>query len=262
VQLIRQTDRQVPARSAFAGFRFLPEVIVLAVPAAPPRPGRTRRTCGARILGSAGGVGLFAREVRAAWQDRVVILSLMYVIVRQVLAVPVLLVRRDVSKEVELLVLRHENAVLRRGVSRIRYEPADRLWFAALARLLPRSRWGPVFPVTPATVLRWHRHLVARHWDYSRRRRQGRPPTAASVRRLVLRMAADNPLWGHRRIQGELARLGHRIAPSTVWQILTRAGIDPAPRRSGPTWKQFLTAQAHGIISCDFLTVDTVLLRC
>jgi putative transposase len=155
------------------------------------------------------------------------------------------------------------NPVLRRDVARVRYEPADRLWFAALSRLLPRSRWGQVFPVTPATLLRWHRRLVARHWNYSYRRRSrpGRPPTAASVRRLVLRMAGENPLWGHRRIQGELVRLGHRIAPSTVWEILTAAGIDPAPRRCGPTWRQFLTAQAHGIISCDFLTVDTILLR-
>ena len=113
-----------------------------------------------------------------------------------------LLFRRAVSKEAELLALRHENAVLRRSVARVRYEPADRLWFAALSRLLPRSRWVQVFPVTPATLLRWHRRLVARHWDYSHRRwnRPGRPPTAARVRRLVLRMAADNPLWGHRRI--------------------------------------------------------------
>jgi len=191
-----------------------------------------------------------------------VILSLAYVIVRQLLALLVLLLRRDASKEAELLVLRHENAVLRRSVSRVGYEPADRLWFAALARLLPRRRWAQIFPVTPATVLRWHRRLVARRWNYSQRRRgPGRPPTAASIRRLIVRLATDNPLWGHRRIQGELTRLGHRIAPSTVWEILTAAGIDPAPRRSGPTWKQFLTAQAHGIISCDFLTIDTVLLR-
>jgi putative transposase len=146
------------------------------------------------------------------------------------LALLVLVLRRDLAKEAELLALRHENAVLRRDVARVRYEPADRLWFAALSRLLPRSRWGQVFLVTPATLLRWHRRLVARHWNYSYRRRSrpGRPPTAASVRRLVLRMAAENPLWGHRRIQGELFRLGHRIAPSTVWEILTAAGIDPA----------------------------------
>jgi putative transposase len=122
-----------------------------------------------------------------------VILSLVYVIVRQILAGLVLLVGRDISKEAELLALRHENTVLRRNVARVRYEPADRLWFAALSSLLPRSRWGHVFPVTPATLMRWHRRLVARRWDYSRRRRPGRPPTAASIRRLVLRMAAENP---------------------------------------------------------------------
>jgi transposase len=102
-----------------------------------------------------------------------------------------------------------------------------------------------VFAVTPATLLAWHRKLVARRWDYGAGR-PGRPPTAAAVKPLVIRMAEENPYWGHRRIQGELVRLGHRIASSTVWQILHAAGIDPAPRRSGPTWKQFLTQQAKG----------------
>jgi hypothetical protein len=93
------------------------------------------------------------------------------------------------------------------------------------------------------------------------RRLPGRPRTAAAIRTLVLRIATDNPMWEHRRVQGELVRLGHRIAASTVWQILHDAGIDPAPRRSGPTWKQFLTAQARGILAADFVHVDTVLLR-
>jgi transposase InsO family protein len=118
-----------------------------------------------------------------------------------------------------------------------------------------------VFPVTPATILRWHRRLVARKWTYTHRRRWGRLPTATTVKKLILQMARDNPSWGHRRIQGELARLGHKIAPSTVWEILPAAGIDPAPRRSGPSWRQFLSAQAHGIIACDFFTVDTVTLK-
>jgi transposase len=166
-----------------------------------------------------------------------------------------------VSKDAELLALRHENAVLRRQVGRVRYQPGDRLWLAALSRLVPRRRWGEVFPVTPATLLAWHRRLVARKWDYSSRRRPGRPPTAAAVRKLVIRIAEENPTWGHRRVQGELIRLGHPIAASTVWQILHDAGIDPAPRRTGPTWKQFLTAQACGIIAVDFVHVDTVLLR-
>ena len=182
-------------------------------------------------------------------------------IVRFVLALVAVVVRGDVSKEAELLVLRHENAVLRRHVSRPRYESADRIWFAALSRLVPRRRWPAVFPVTPATILRWHRRLVARKWTYTDRRRPGRPSTVTAVRKLILQMARDNPGWGHRRIQGELARLGHQVAPSTVWEILTAAGIDPAPRRSGPTWRQFLSAQAHGIIACDFFAVDTVTLK-
>jgi transposase InsO family protein len=115
--------------------------------------------------------------------------------------------------------------------------------------------------LTPATLLAWHRRLVARKWDYASRRRPGRPSTAIAIRRLVIRIATENPTWGHRRVQGQLVRLGHTIAASTVWQILHDAGIDPAPRRSGPTWKQFLTAQAHGIIAADFIHIDTVLLR-
>nr|WSX75682.1 integrase core domain-containing protein [Streptomyces sp. NBC_00899] len=186
------------------------------------------------------------------------ILSTVYAVTRRLLSLPALLLRRDVAKDAELLVLRHENAVLRRQVPRVRYEPADRLWFAALSHLIPRRRWAQVFPITPATLLAWHRKLVAKKWDYSRRRRPGRPPTATAVKALILRMAADNPEWGHRRIHGELTRLGHRIAASTVWNILNQAGIDPAPRRTGPTWKQFLTAQAEHIVSVDFLHVDTI----
>jgi transposase len=139
-------------------------------------------------------------------------------------------------------------------------EPADRIWLAALSRLLPRRLWPSVFPVTPATILRWHCRLVARKWTYTDRRRSVRPSTVAPVKRLILRMARDNPGWGHRRIQGELARLGHQVATSTVWEILNTAGIDPAPRRSGPTWRQFLSAQAHAVIACDVFTVDTVTL--
>jgi transposase InsO family protein len=118
-----------------------------------------------------------------------------------------------------------------------------------------------VFAVTPATLLAWHRRLVARKWDYTSRRGPGRPSTATAIRKLVIRIAAENPAWGHRRVQGELVRLGHPIAASTVWQILHDAGIGPAPRRTGPTWQQFLTAQARGIIAADFVHVDTVLLH-
>jgi putative transposase len=197
----------------------------------------------------------------AGWDHRWVIISAVYLLVRCVLGCLAVLVRRQVSKDAELLVLRHENAVLRRQVGQVRYEPGDRLWLAALSRLVPRRRWGEVFMVTPATLLAWHRRHVVRKWDYSSRRRPGRPSTAATIRKLVIRIASENPAWGHRRVQGELVRLGHRIAASTVWQILHDAGIGPAPRRTGPTWKQFLRAQARGILAVDFVHVDTVLLR-
>jgi putative transposase len=131
----------------------------------------------------------------------------------------------------------------------------------ALSRLVSRRRWPEVFPVTPATILRWHRDLIARKRDYTIRRRPGRPSTGTAVKTLVVRMARENPAWGHRRIQGELARLGHAIAASTVWEVLHTAGTGPAPRRAGPTWREFLAAQAHAIIACDFLVVETVLLQ-
>ena len=143
----------------------------------------------------------------------------------------------------------------------MRYEPADRVWFAALARLLPRRRWAEIFPVTPATLLAWHRRLAGNKYDTSKRRKPGRPPTVPGIARLVVRLAKENPLWGHRRIHGELTNLGVAVAPSTVWEILRAAGIDPAPRRAGPTWRQFLHVQATGILAVDFLHVDTVLLR-
>jgi transposase InsO family protein len=190
---------------------------------------------------------------------RMLLWSILYQLVRCLLGLIVVLARRDLSKDTELLVLRHENAVLRRQVARVNYTPVDRAWLAALSRLLPRRRWAAIFPVTPATILAWHRRLVSRKWDYTARR-PGRPPTAAAIKSLVIRMATENPTWGHRRVQGELVRLGHRIAASTVWQILHDAGLDPAPRRSGPTWRQFLTAQAKAVLAVDFLHVDTVFL--
>jgi putative transposase len=114
--------------------------------------------------------------------------------------------------------------------------------------------------VSPRTLLRWHARLVARRWTY-RRRQPGRPPTSQPIRALIVRMARENPTWGYRRIQGELIGLGHPVAAATVWKILTSAGIDPAPLRSGPTWRKFLTMQAHAIVAVDFAHVDTVFLR-
>ena len=142
------------------------------------------------------------------------------------------------------------------------YEPVDRFWFAALSSLIPRRRWAEIFPVSPATLLAWHRRLVARKWDYTARRKPGRPSMTRGVKKIIIGLATDNPFWGHRRIQGELIKLGHPIAASTVWQILHDAGIDPAPRRSGPTWKQFLTTQAHAILAIDFVHIDTIGLQC
>src|SRR5450755_2009997 len=185
------------------------------------------------------------------------LLKIVYLLTCRVLGLAVLVFRGDRANADELLVLRHENAVLHRHIGRVRYGPADRVWLAALARLLPRRRWTGIFPVTPATLLAWHRKLAGRKYDTSGRRKPGRPPATPSIKRLVLRLARENPLWGHRRIQGELLKLGIAVAPSTVWEILHAAGIDPAPRRSGPSWRQFLHAQAAGILAVDFLHVDT-----
>src|SRR5215216_4992065 len=166
--------------------------------------------------------------------------------------------RRSATKDAELLVLRHEVAVLRRQVARPRIDWADRAVLAGLSRLLPRSVWRGRF-VQPATLLRWHRDLVRRRWAYPHRR--GRPTVSAELRQLVLRMAKENPTWGYRRVHGELCRLGYKIGASTVWSILQRAGVDPAPQRTAVSWRQFLRAQAKGVLAVDFFTVDTVLLK-
>ncbi|MFD0548933.1 helix-turn-helix domain-containing protein [Streptomyces rectiviolaceus] len=155
-----------------------------------------------------------------------------------------LLARSETSKNTEILVLRHQLAVLRRHVLRPQPSWADQAVVAALVRLLPKALRGHLF-ITPGTLLRWHSDLVKRRWTY-KRRGPGRPPTPPTVRELVLRIAAENPHWGYRRIAGELARAGRPVGASTVWAILRRAGIAPAPRRSGPTWAQFLRSQASG----------------
>jgi transposase InsO family protein len=189
-----------------------------------------------------------------------VVLKIVCLLMRWLFSLAALMIRGDQAKSAELLVLRHENAVLRRNAGRIRYEPGDRAWFAALTRFIPRRRWAEVFPVTPATLLAWHRRLAARKYDMSKRGLPGRPATVPSIARLAVRLARENPLWGYRRIHGEPTKLGLSIAPSTIYEILGAAGIDPAPRREDPTWRQFLHAQAAGILAADFLHVGTVLL--
>ena len=162
------------------------------------------------------------------------------------------------SKDAEILVLRHEVAVLRRQAGTPKLLWSDRAVLAALARVLPRELWARRL-VTPATLLGWHRRLTAKHWTYPSA--PGRPPVGVELRDLVLRLAAENPRWGYRRIQGEARRLGYRVGEGTVRRLLAAAGISPTPRRASSTWQQFLRAQAHEVLSCDFFHVDTVLLR-
>jgi len=156
-------------------------------------------------------------------------------------------------------VLRHELSILRRQVRRPPFATRDRLLLAALSRVLPRYSWH-AFPVTPETLLRWHRQLVARHWTYAHTR-LGRPPVEGSVRELILRLARENPRCGYVRIVGELRKLGTDVSATLVRNVLRRAGIPPAPQRGQPDWRSFLRQHAATMLACDFLTVDTVLLR-
>ena len=184
-----------------------------------------------------------------------------YLAVLRVFGWLTLLARSDRTKDAEILLLRHQVAVLQRQVKTPRLSWADRAVLAALARLLPASHLRQLrLIISPRTLLRWHASLVRRKWTYPRRA-PGRPRTASAIRELALEMARDNPGWGYRRIHGELTGLAHAIAASTVWQILNDAGIDPAPERSGQTWRAFLDAQAKTILAVDFFHVDTMFLR-
>jgi len=188
-----------------------------------------------------------------------VALRLAYLTLGRVLSWLALLARSDMAKDAEILVLRHEVTVLRRTNQRPTLTWIDRAFITALAGLLP-TQLRQLRLVSPRTLLRWHGQLVARRWTYPRRH-PGRPPVTQPVQALVLQLARENPRWGYRRIHGELVNLGHPIAAATVWKVLKAAGIDPAPRRSGPTWRQFLAAQAQAILAVDFAHVDTIFLR-
>jgi putative transposase len=170
-----------------------------------------------------------------------------------------LLARRDAAKELEILVLRHQLAVLHRQTPHPRLEPADRALLAAISRVLPRARWS-CFIVTPQTLLRWHRRMVARAWTYPHRG-PGRPPLAEDVQQLIVRLARENPRWGYQRIKGELLRLNVQVSATAIRTTLRRHGLDPAPRRAITTWRSFLRDQAAGIVACDFFTVESIWLR-
>ena len=187
------------------------------------------------------------------------VLSVLYMLVQRVLALVLLRFRTDLSKDLEIVVLRHELAILRRQVARPKLVDADRIFLAAASRLLARKHW-PVFFVRPETLLRWHRRLVARHWTYPRRG-PGRPPLDPEVRALIVILARENRRWGYLRIQGELAGLGISVSATTVRRVLDRAGLDPSGGRFGLSWRDFIRTQAQSLLATDFLSVDTVFLK-
>jgi putative transposase len=187
-----------------------------------------------------------------------VLWSFVYACVVRLVELMVWMFRSQDAKEVEILVLRHELGVLRRQVHRPALRPADRALLTAPSRVLPRPSWRAFF-VTPETLLRWHRRMVARHWTYPHRP-PGRPPIDPELEVLIVRLARENPRWGYQRIQGELAGLGISVSVTTVRTVMIRHHLDPAPRRDTTTWRAFLRTQAASILACDFLTVDTVFL--
>ena len=185
--------------------------------------------------------------------------SFAYLAVRNLFALVVLCGRPRRSKELEILVLRHEVGVLRRQSARPRLTRADRAFLAALSRHLPRPAWAS-FSIRPDTLLRWHRQLVARRWTYPHAR-SGRPPLEPSVGALIVRLARENRHWGYRRIVGELKGLGVVVSPTTVRKVLIEAGLPPAPERTRVSWRAFLRQQAATTLACDFLTVETAFLH-
>jgi putative transposase len=185
--------------------------------------------------------------------------SFAYLAVRNLFALVWLLARPRRSKEVEILVLRHELAMLRRQGRPPKLTRPDRALLAALSRSLPRTAWAG-FPVKPETLLRWHRQLVARRWTYVHRA-PGRPPLESSLRALILRLGDENPHWGYKRIVGELKGLGITVSATSVRKVLLEGGLQPAPERSHSSWRAFLRSQAGSMLACDFLTVETAFLQ-
>src|SRR5664280_118360 len=188
------------------------------------------------------------------------LLSLVYLALRRLLRALAPCGDGDLARDVEVLVLRHQLRVLKRQRPRPALRRGDRVLLAAASRMLPRERWS-TFLVSPQTLLRWHRELVRRKWTYRRGPRPGRPALAKGTVQLIIRLAKENPRWGYQRLRGELLKLGITVSASTVASTLRHSGLGPAPRRHGPSWAEFLSAQARGFLACDFLTVETLRLK-
>jgi transposase InsO family protein len=181
-----------------------------------------------------------------------------YLVCRCVLQLPILRCRSDDRKELEIIVLRHELAILRRRTRRPALTTVDRLFLGTASQLLSRAAWRS-FMVTPATLLHWHRWLVAKRWTYARP--IGRPPLRPQIQALVLRLARENPRWSYQRIVGELKGLGFTVSATTVRTWLRRAGLGPAGTRGGTTWREFIRAHRHGMCAVDFFSVETIWLQ-
>jgi len=182
-----------------------------------------------------------------------------YLVVRNLFALVSLLARPRRSNEFEILLLRHELAVLRRQAGRPKLTRADRALLAALSRAVPRTAWANL-AVKPDTLLRWHRQLVARRWTYAHRK-AGRPPLERSLRELIRRLARENAHWGYKRIVGELKTAGVSVSATSVRKVLLEAGFQPAPERADASWRTFLRQQAASMLACDFLTIETAFLQ-
>lgn len=181
-------------------------------------------------------------------------LSLAYLVIRWMFGTVAWTARSPRDQALEIVVLRHQLDVLKRQVARPQFQPRDRVLLAAASRFLPKAQWSS-FIVRPDSLLRWHRHLVTRQAARWGSRSRGRPPLPCEVKKLIVRLANDNPRWGYKRICGELLKLGHDVSAMTIRNVLRRHGLGPAPRRSGPTWTEFLRTQAHSILASDFFTV-------